>query len=150
METRIKEIRKARGLKQDEVARFIGMSASGYGMIEKGKRRLTSDVLVKLSVLLNVSTDELLGTGFATDSESPQYLLEQKLRATLISATTRLDGNGKAQVQALIESFLDLSDDGRQRLLDTADDMVRSGKYVQVGRTSFSDRDTRVQAAGAA
>lgn len=111
---------------------------------------MTSETLIKLSTLLNASVDDLLGTDFAVDPESPQYLVDEQLRATLISATSRLDTTGKVQVQKLMTSFLDLSDTGREKLVDTADDMVRSGKYAQVGRTSFSGSGARVQAAGAA
>ncbi len=150
METRIKEIRTSRGLKRADVAEYLGLTTSGYGYIESGNRRLTADVLIKLSALFNTSVDELLGTSFSIDSESPQYQVDQALRATLISATARLDTKSKTQVQALVNSFLLLSDKGRAKLVDTADDLVRSGKYVELGRSGFSGEDSRVQAVGAA
>lgn len=150
MNNRIASIRKSKALTQQEVADYLGLSMPGYSNIERGQRRLTADVLIKLSTLFDTSVDELLGTSFAIDSESPQYQVDQALRATLISATARLDTKSKTQVQALVNSFLLLSDKGRAKLVDTADDLVRSGKYVELGRSGFSGEDSRVQAVGAA
>lgn len=149
MKTRIREIRCERGLKQEDVAAILNMTASGYSLIENGKRKLTADVLVKLSAELNVSVDSLLGTDFALSSESPQYQVNESLRATLISATDRLDKISKVQVQNLINSFMSLSPEGRAKLADNADDLVRSGKYSKTRISALQGRDNPVQAASA-
>lgn len=58
---RLKELRKEKGVKQIDVALFLGMSNSGYAGYEQGVRRLPIESLLLLSSYYNVSTDYLLG-----------------------------------------------------------------------------------------
>lgn len=46
------EIRRKKGLKQEEVARIVGMSRAGYSNIETGKRRPSVDVARKIAAAL--------------------------------------------------------------------------------------------------
>lgn len=45
---RLKEVRKALGLKQTEMAELLGMSMDNLSMIERGKRKLLGKHLLKL------------------------------------------------------------------------------------------------------
>lgn len=58
---RLKEVRKAAGLTQKEVAAYVGVNQNTYSYWENGKTRIDSDSITKLSKLFNVSVDYILG-----------------------------------------------------------------------------------------
>lgn len=57
---RIRKIRKARGLSQEELAERAGISTTHMSHIETGNTKLSLSVLVDLASALEVRTDELL------------------------------------------------------------------------------------------
>jgi len=57
---RLKEIRKERGLTQEQLAAVVNMSTVHLGNIELGKRGISIDLLLELSDALNVSIDFLV------------------------------------------------------------------------------------------
>ncbi len=57
---RIRKIRKACGLSQEELAEKVGISVTHMSHIETGNTKLSLPVLVDISKILQVSTDELL------------------------------------------------------------------------------------------
>lgn len=61
---RIMELRKAKGLLQDELAKDLGISRSSLAQIELGNRSVDVLELHKLSVLLEFSLDEFLAKEF--------------------------------------------------------------------------------------
>jgi len=58
---RVKWLRKQRGLTQAELAQFSGLSRTGLGDIERGKRVPKYDTLLKLSRGLGISVALLFG-----------------------------------------------------------------------------------------
>ena len=58
---RLRELRKEKGLTQQELAGKVGISRVGYGYWEKGKREPNFKKLILLAKYLDVSTDYLLG-----------------------------------------------------------------------------------------
>lgn len=52
--------RKNKGMTQQEVANFLGLSLSGYSRIENGKRGAGIEILQKLAELYAVKVDDLL------------------------------------------------------------------------------------------
>lgn len=57
---RIRKIRKARGLSQEELAEEVGISVTHMSHIETGNTKLSLPVFVELSSVLEVRADELL------------------------------------------------------------------------------------------
>ena len=57
----LKDIRKQKGLSQAELAKKIGVSRSAVSMWEIGASQPDNDLLMKMSRLMNVSIDALLG-----------------------------------------------------------------------------------------
>ncbi len=57
----IKHIRVRRGLRQEEIASYLGITKGTYSKYENGELPINSDTLKKLAEYLNVSTDYLLG-----------------------------------------------------------------------------------------
>lgn len=58
---RLKELRLNRGLSQQNVADFLGVSQQAYANYESGKREPEYESLVKLSEFFDTTTDYLLG-----------------------------------------------------------------------------------------
>ncbi|MBE6942956.1 MAG: helix-turn-helix transcriptional regulator [Ruminococcaceae bacterium] len=94
---RIRKIRKAHGLSQEELAERINISTTHMSHIETGSTKLSLPVLVDLASVLNVRVDDLLydspiaPTGRALeeiltiiDSCTPQ---EAKVIADVVKAT---------------------------------------------------------------
>ena len=57
----IKRIRIRRGLRQEEMANYLGITKGTYSKYENGELPINSDTLKKLAEYLNISTDYLLG-----------------------------------------------------------------------------------------
>lgn len=57
----LKMLRKRKGVTQKDVAEFLDVSNSAYGMYETGARQMNPDVLTKLSDYFGVSIDTILG-----------------------------------------------------------------------------------------
>ena len=58
---RIKNVRKIKKMSGTSVAKKLGISSPYYYDIEKGKRKLSSDLASKLADIFDVSVDYLLG-----------------------------------------------------------------------------------------
>ena len=59
--TTIRSLRKAKGLRAQDVARKLGLSRSYYSQLESGARRLTVGHLIEIARILGVSVNELVG-----------------------------------------------------------------------------------------
>ncbi len=59
--TRLRELRLNKGLRQEQVAKLIGVNKSAISTYENDTRQPSFDILVRLANLYRVSTDYLLG-----------------------------------------------------------------------------------------
>ena len=57
-----------RDMTQEQIAAYLGMKQSQYSRYERGLRDVPSDVLIRLALLYNTSTDFILGL---TDDPRP-------------------------------------------------------------------------------
>ena len=57
---KLKEIRIKKGFSQHDIAIFMGVAQATISKYELGNRKLNHDQVVKLSLLLDVTPDELL------------------------------------------------------------------------------------------
>lgn len=60
MKTRLKELRIAKGLKQEDVAKVIGIGRTAYGAYELGDNTPPTDKLLALAEFYGVSLDYIL------------------------------------------------------------------------------------------
>ena len=58
---RLRAMRMRKGYTQHQLADTLGVSVSAVGMYERGLRKPTPELLVRLSRLFSISTDYLLG-----------------------------------------------------------------------------------------
>ena len=69
MGMRIRQIRKAKGWSQDELAKKCGISMSFLGHIERGTRIMSLETFVSICAALDAAADELLwGVAYASDA----------------------------------------------------------------------------------
>lgn len=66
--TRIREIRKEKGLSQKEIAKMINMNQTQYSRYERGENEIKVNVLIDICRALEVSSDYILGL---TDDPRP-------------------------------------------------------------------------------
>ena len=71
---KLKQLRIKHGLSQKQVAERLGLSPSIVSGYETGERTPSTEVLLSLSYLYNVSTDYLLGRS----TDRPQPVLDTK------------------------------------------------------------------------
>lgn len=60
---RIRKVRKAHGLSQEELAEKVGISTTHMSHIETGNTKLSLPVFVELAEALGIRTDEMLSDG---------------------------------------------------------------------------------------
>ena len=73
---RIRRQRKWLELSQESVASMIVISASFYGHVERGTRKVSIETLLALARVLGTTPDALLGIGSKYDEFMPSQVLE--------------------------------------------------------------------------
>ena len=61
MYSRIRDLREDADLNQTQVAKYLGMSQTGYSKYEIGENDIPTQVLIQLAQFYQVSVDYLLG-----------------------------------------------------------------------------------------
>ncbi|KUP24892.1 helix-turn-helix domain-containing protein [Paenibacillus sp. DMB5] len=71
---RLKELRKERGKSGIEIAKTLGISPQYYYDIEKGERRLTTEIAGKLVPILNATVDYIIGISDVNQMEDEEQI----------------------------------------------------------------------------
>ncbi|MDE7310112.1 MAG: helix-turn-helix domain-containing protein [Eubacterium sp.] len=82
MGMRIRQVRKARGWSQEELAKRCGISMSFLGHIERGTRIMSLETFVNICGALDTTADEILWgvahpSGLVLDLWKPEHRLEE-------------------------------------------------------------------------
>ena len=109
---KLKELRNKNNLTQIQFSKAFGISSGTIAMWETGKRSPDIDTICSLATFFNVSVDYLL-------DRTPEH--ENML--------TRVPEDIKKYLEKLIFALNDLNEEGREKLVDLADDLVKTGKY---------------------
>lgn len=118
MYVRLKELRDSLGLTQAEFGKSIGIAKSTYNNYETGVRDPKSDFWIAVAKKYGVTIDYLMGF-----SDNPNPVGTEKKAPSTAEAVP-----GEEQ---LIRMYRDLNEEGRVKLVDYADDLVSSGKYIK-------------------
>lgn len=106
--SRLRERREELRLKQSELGAMLGVTGSAIGNYENGISSPKADVLYKVFDVLKCDAN---------------YLFQDEMAAK--SALPDLD-------KALLDMFHHLNEEGQEKLIDYADDLVRSEKYKKL------------------
>ena len=79
MENRIRELRKTRGMNQEALANYIGVSQQTISKIESNTNSLSMDILICLAEFFHVTTDYLLGLS----NEKRNKWMQNRVRSRL-------------------------------------------------------------------
>ena len=112
----LKKYRKQSGMTIDEVGVLIGKSGKTVSAWENGRGQPDADMLIKLCAVYDVRSVADLLDGRAVERLNEKPAISDEL------------ANDE---YTLLQLFRRLNDDGRDRLLEIADDMVQSGKYTK-------------------
>jgi transcriptional regulator with XRE-family HTH domain len=94
---RIKEVRRAKKLSQEQLAERVGIDAKYVGFIEQGRGNPTLQVLIKMADALRVDIDALFNYRWATMSDA-------EVRKRLHGLIDRSSGEALREITALLRS----------------------------------------------
>lgn len=100
---RIKLLREEQGLTQQELADKLDGAKSTIAMYEKGDRKPSLEILVKLSEIFNCSIDYIL---CKSDIRNPGKVDENKLNVAFSSGFNGLNDTNKNIITATISGLL--------------------------------------------
>lgn len=111
---RLKHLRKNKGITQEQLAAIIGVERSSIGKYEGRSQTIPSDdVKYRIAEYFGVTIDYLMGY---TDNPNPVLYDSQYTEVE----------------NALIKAFRLLNEEGQEKLIDYADDLISSGKYIKI------------------
>ena len=110
--SRLREQREALGLKQSELGKMLGVTGSAIGNYENGVSSPKADVLYKVFDSLQCDAN---------------YLFQDEMGEQSKSASSQ-------EEEALLRLFHRLNEEGQEKLIDYADDLVCSEKYIKIGK----------------
>lgn len=105
---KLKQLRKAKALSQEDMANTLHMSASNYSLIENGKVGLNVALLPTLCEALQCSPEDLFDTHM-------QYNLHQKLERSYFAHFQQLQSENRVLLQ-LMQKQLDVLQQAVQEL----------------------------------
>ena len=98
---KLKELRKLKHFKQEEVAKALNISQTGYSYYENGRNEPNIEMLIKLANLFNVSVDTLIGR--ETEDISLEHTTYQQ---ELINKIKKLNEVECIKVDAFVEGLM--------------------------------------------
>ena len=120
----LKKIRKQYKMTQEDIAKLLGISRSGYTYYETGKTIPSVEVLQKLSAIYNTTIDVIVGNPIRENSDRRYY-------ADILSVS---EGNTdpliymKKDEQALIMAFRLLTEEEKEKLQTVVMDMINNAQ----------------------
>ncbi len=106
-------LRESKGISRQELANLLEIPYTTLRNYETDQREPGHKVLIKIAHILHVSVDSLIGNIENTPAPAEPETGESAL------------------LQQVIDCFNWLNAEGQERLAETADDMVQSGKYIK-------------------
>ncbi len=112
--SRLRELRKERGLTQAELARQIGIQQSDLSRMEKGEYRVSLDNLFKILGVFDLDLADFFGDQSEKTELEQQPLSRQDMK--ILHQLRELSPEGRAEVQEFLEFKLRKERQGRRSL----------------------------------
>lgn len=109
---RLKDLREARGLTLEQVGDHVGVNKATVQRYEIGNIDIKRNVAIKLGECFGVSPAYIMGW---TDDPMDGVAAEGSV----------------SDIQVIQDALEQLNDEGREKLLDYAADLVASGRYIK-------------------
>ncbi len=113
--SRLRELRKERGLTQAELARQIGIQQSDLSRMEKGEYRVSLDNLFKILGVFDLDLADFFGDQSEKTEREQQPLSRQDMK--ILHLMRELSPEGRAEVQEFLEFKLRKERQGRRSLV---------------------------------
>jgi len=113
--SRLRELRKERGLTQAELARQIGIQQSDLSRMEKGEYRVSLDNLFKILGVFDLDLADFFGDQSEKTELERQPLSRQDMK--ILHLLRELSPEGRAEVQEFLEFKLRKERQGRRSLV---------------------------------
>lgn len=120
LKSTIKRLRNEAGISQKQMASVVNLSQQAVAKWESGVAEPDTRALRVLADYFGVSVDYILG-------RQQEKKLAQNDAGALPDDERRL-----------LSFFENLNPEGKEKLLDYADDLVRSGKYIKSGKAKMA------------
>lgn len=117
---RLRSLRKQDDLNQSVVANALGVARSTISMWESGEREPDFEALEALADYFNVPISTFFPSGEGEDINPLSSLSEPE--------------------RQLLSSYRNLNTEGQSKLLDYADDLVSSGKYIKSNSSDLGQK----------
>jgi transcriptional regulator with XRE-family HTH domain len=99
--SRLRELRKGRGLTQAELARQIGIQQSDLSRMEKGEYRVSLDNLFRILGVFDLDLADFFGDTQDQTAQDRQPLSRQDMK--ILHLLRELSSEGRAEVQEFLE-----------------------------------------------
>lgn len=136
---RLGELRKKRGLSQQQLAEQLGLSTSAIGMYERGKREPSHETLREICNFFDVSTDYLLGfedEDFPDSDTIADAVMKQLIdQNALMFHATGLSPEDCERIYEVIHEGVDLVLERRAKTAEAESTVASKAS------TNFSQRD---------
>ncbi len=100
---RLRELRKLKGLSQEQMAELAGVNGKYYSEVERGKRNMSIKVMEKIATNLGITLEEVFR--FPTNQKlSP---LGEEVVALVISALKSKDDKSLGKLKIFLTHILD-------------------------------------------
>ena len=119
--SRLKYLRKSENITQQDLASSLGIAKSTISMYENGQREPDFETLEAIADYFNVD----MRTFFPNDTQHAPPPAELS-----------------SDEERLLSLYRELNEEGREKLIDYADDMTRSGKYKKNNQICLADGQT--------
>lgn len=115
--TRMRERREMLGLKQSELGRLLGVTGSAVANYESGFSSPKVEVLFKAFDALQCDAN---------------YLFQDEMTTVMPSDDSAVLRAETSQEELLLNTYRSLNAEGQEKLLEYADDLSASGKYIKI------------------
>ena len=110
MENRVRELRKSRGMNQETLAAFVGISQQTLSKVERNTNAMGIDLLIQLANYFNVTTDYILGLSNEKRNLQRENRMSNRLENyyDLVIEYEELDSYNKKVLMGLIRTLREM------------------------------------------
>ena len=123
----LKALRESLKLTQEEFGKSVGVAKTTYNNYEKGEREPKSDFWIAVAKRYGVTIDYLMGY-----SDTPTMI------APDVSSENRGGMLTKNEVSRLSEAMGQMNEEGREKVVEYAEDLAAGGQYKKINQHSMA------------